>query len=163
MENEYRGTGKTKEECQAMVNTAIARFKKDYPGEPVPVALERWVDNIPDEKDMELVRRMCGAVNIGELRKLLEAATPGPWEACGDDRGGCQCGMVWNRIVGEDGALILNTRHADSDLPTPDLEHAKANALLVAAAINALPKLLDELEQRRKLHPDLLPDYWDVR
>lgn len=30
------------------------------------------------------------------LRELLAAATPGPWIACGHNRGGCQCGNVWS-------------------------------------------------------------------
>lgn len=27
------------------------------------------------------------------------AFTPGPWSACGSERGGCQCGMIWSRAV----------------------------------------------------------------
>jgi len=55
--SEYRGTGKTKEECQAMVDVAIEQFKIDHPGKPVPVALLRWVDNIADEKDVEEAKK----------------------------------------------------------------------------------------------------------
>lgn len=36
---------------------------------------------------------------IEALRKLAEDATPGPWEACGEDRGGCVCGQVWSRAA----------------------------------------------------------------
>jgi hypothetical protein len=30
------------------------------------------------------------------LRHLAEAAMPGPWHACGQDRGGCSCGFVYS-------------------------------------------------------------------
>jgi hypothetical protein len=57
MKENYRGTGKTKAECQALVDEAIARFKKEHPGKPVPVALERWVENIADEADVAMARK----------------------------------------------------------------------------------------------------------
>jgi hypothetical protein len=53
----YRGTGLSKEEYQKKVNLVIAQFKKDNPGKPVPIALERWVDNIADDKDVEVARK----------------------------------------------------------------------------------------------------------
>lgn len=34
-----------------------------------------------------------------ELRRLAEAAMSGPWFACGHDRGGCSCGLIYSMPV----------------------------------------------------------------
>jgi hypothetical protein len=59
MENEknYRNTGKSKTECQAQVDAAIAQFKLDYPGKEVPSSLINWVDNIADEADVAMAKK----------------------------------------------------------------------------------------------------------
>ena len=69
-----------------------------------------------------------------ELRRLLEAASPRPWEAEGS--------QLW----GPDGAFVAAVRGASAITDRPD-------ALLIAA-VNALSDLLDELdaaEARAKL------------
>lgn len=59
-----------------------------------------------------------------ELRRLLEAATPGPWDLAGTD------GMGFAVHRGEHETVAL---YCDRD-----------DAALIAAAVNALPGLLDE-------------------
>ena len=62
--------------------------------------------------------------DLAELRRLAEAATPGPWAA--------RYGVSWEaRVCTTTGSL------ADVD--------STANAELIAAAVNALPTLLDRL------------------
>ena len=59
-----------------------------------------------------------------ELRQLLGEATPGPWEAEGS--------QVW----GPDGVLVAAVREHSVIVDRPD-------AQLIAAAVSALPSLLD--------------------
>lgn len=65
----YRGTGKSKAECQAQVDVAIARFKKDRPGKPVPISLMRWVDNIATKADCKIALSRLNAQHIKHLNK----------------------------------------------------------------------------------------------
>ena len=68
--------------------------------------------------------------DVAELRRLAEAATPGPWEA--------RYGVSWEaRVCATTGSL------ADVD--------STANAELIAAAVNALPALLDAAAERDAL------------
>lgn len=76
-----------------------------------------------------------------ELRKLLEEGTPGPW-------------MVADRSVREHGAEVASiesgvsvVRPLDDSLIEPG--DPKADAALIAAAVNALPMLLDVVEAAR--------------
>ena len=62
-----------------------------------------------------------------ELRRLLDAATPGQWEPEGS--------QVW----GPDGVLVAAVREHSIIVDRPD-------AQLIAAAVNALPDLLDQLD-----------------
>ena len=62
-----------------------------------------------------------------ELRRLLDEATPGPWEAEGS--------QLW----GPDGVLVAAVREHSTIVDRPD-------AQLIAAAVNALPGLLDQLD-----------------
>lgn len=82
-----------------------------------------------------------------ELRRLLELATPGPWEAntseaTMDDRSGWRIGHPRRPQ-----AFSAVMRAAD--------------AQLIAAAVNALPDLLDQLDAAdaapMTTHPDSLP------
>ena len=68
--------------------------------------------------------------DVTELRRLAEAATPEPWEA--------RYGVSWEaRVCTTTGSL------ADVD--------STANAELIAAAVNALPALLDAAAERDAL------------
>ena len=60
--------------------------------------------------------------DLAELRRLAEAATPGPWAA--------RYGVSWEARV-----CATTSSLADVD--------STANAELIAAAVNALPILLD--------------------
>ena len=68
--------------------------------------------------------------DLAELRRLAEAATPGPWAA--------RYGVSWEaRVCATTGSL------ADVD--------STANAELIVAAVNALPILLDAAAERDAL------------
>ena len=68
--------------------------------------------------------------NLAELRRLAEAATPGPWAA--------RYGVSWE-------ARVCTTTSSLADVDST------ANAELIAAAINALPALLDAAAERDAL------------
>ena len=82
-----------------------------------------------------------------ELRRLLEEATPRPWEAIIFDSGHSKFefeASVCTQDVGDsicrmDGLL----RTADNERYRTD---GSLDALLIAAAVNALPSLLDQLD-----------------
>jgi hypothetical protein len=69
---------------------------------------------------------------IAELRRLLADATPGPWEIDDDglDRG------IWGRS----GSVVVATQIEDGQ-----------DAALIAAAVSALPELLDAAERAQML------------
>ena len=67
-------------------------------------------------------------IDRAELRRLLAEATQGPWEAEGS--------QVW----GPDGVLVAAVCEHSTLVDRPD-------ALIIAAAVNALPGLLDALEK----------------
>ena len=83
-------------------------------------------------------------IDTNRLRALLAAGTPGPWRACGKDRGGCQCGLI---SAGD--TYVLSTNTSDDNALTPDADHRKANALLIAETVSALPELLDAIDAMR--------------
>lgn len=87
------------------------------------------------------------AEELAELRRLHEAATPGPWtsrKAYMDTDGAFDYGIV-GHVDGEL-RVIAETfgRVAVSKFPP-----AKESAEFIAAARNALPRLLDEIERLR--------------
>jgi hypothetical protein len=68
-----------------------------------------------------------------ELRALLAQATPGPWfDAGGGHVGGTEC------VRGRDGW--------PEPYPIPVADSTEDDAALIAAAVNALPRLLDVVE-----------------
>jgi len=74
-----------------------------------------------------------------ELRRLLQAATPGPWQAefASSHVGGKSEITEWFvRRDGDDVAIAADIIDPHDDQPS------KANAALIAAAVNALPALL---------------------
>lgn len=80
--------------------------------------------------------------DVQKLRALLAAATPRPWHTdvwYGNDDGG------WAAI-----GPHCTASEADDfdDAPeSPSYDRAMADAALIAAAVNALPELLDEVER----------------
>ena len=68
--------------------------------------------------------------DLAELRRLAEAATPGPWAA--------RYGVSWE-------ARVCATTGSLADV------NSTANAELIVAAVNALPALLDAAAERDEL------------
>lgn len=82
--------------------------------------------------------------NKAELRRLAEAATPGPWRECGADRGGCACGQVWSIASDCPVAVVWQ---GDEVVGEPG-EGAEANASFIAKANPAaVLSLLDESDR----------------
>jgi hypothetical protein len=81
----YRGTGKSKAYCQAQVGAMIEQWKKDFPNTPYPAALDTWVDNIADDKDVVVARTRKNAkktkVDIKKIEKSLGAKSKGKIKA----------------------------------------------------------------------------------
>lgn len=89
---------------------------------------------------------------LAELRRIEQAATPGPW------------GVEYD---GPDGACV-RTEQPETDMPhlskekhvacycfNGQLENPEADATFIAAARNALPALLDEVERLQAIVRDL--------
>lgn len=90
-------------------------------------------------------------IDVSALRALLAAATPGPWTE--DD------GSLYGP---NDGAVAHIARHASMHTVMATGEDwSHADAALIAAAVNALPALLDELEALRA-ERDELQSHCDV-
>lgn len=66
--------------------------------------------------------------------------TKGPWRACGDDRGGCECHMVWSipsdAVVGV-AIKATDTAYTDGEGLT-DEDEVRANARLISSAPDLL-------------------------
>lgn len=88
------------------------------------------------------------AADLADMQRRVDAATPGPWRECGHDRGGCQCGLVWQTSAppGCEPALVA-TSYADTsnDCPQPRDEQRRINATFIAAARTDVPVLLAAL------------------
>ncbi len=78
------------------------------------------------------MRRQMSKIDYAELRRLEQAATPGPWsaESCGNDA--CWCQVI------SDGTDV-------GVAPSGAID--RCNAGFIAAARNALPAILDRLEK----------------
>ena len=77
-----------------------------------------------------------------ELRRLLDAATPGPWDARATDDWKCQTAFYVSTIPGS------GMQH-DGQRGRRDVAYvaaSDANTDLIAAAVNALPALLAVVE-----------------
>lgn len=97
---------------------------------------------------------------IAELRRLLEAATPGPWGRLHDGphssdfleatarlglpaESTCDCAQVWSKPA-DCPVAFCDVSNEELELPR-DVQ--MANAALIAAAISALPALLAAAER----------------
>ena len=102
------------------------------------------------------------SIDMKALRALLAKATPGKWETDGDmamyvfARQGRTHTMVADRNVGYDpdapAGSIVRARGTGAGLTA---DQQSANVRLVAAAVNALPALLDLGDAVRELAPAL--------
>lgn len=91
-----------------------------------------------------------------ELRRLLGEGTPGPWTFNRHREGGDWLGNVQGHYPdGSIRTITCNTLYGES-------AEREANAALITAAVNALPGLLDrveELEKALSVAEDALRDY----
>jgi hypothetical protein len=60
--------------------------------------------------------------------------TPGPWKRCRENRGGCECGQVWD-ASGKIHVATAEYAHVQS------FDEARANVRLIAAAPDMLAAL----------------------
>lgn len=82
----------------------------------------------------------------------MSAHTPGPWVMCGEDRGGCSCGLVYAK--NEDAGIASTYLVEDGfEMSMPDLEARKANARLISAAPDLLADMKDVVERLAGLLP----------
>lgn len=93
------------------------------------------------------------APDLDALERLLEAATPGPWKVCPDER---------DDDVPEDERMLLvccgpGDEHAGPVCTDPLTE---ADARLIAAARNALPALLATARRQRRYKQALEQFAW---
>lgn len=86
---------------------------------------------------------------VAQLRKLLELATPGPWEVCDalDRKARVYRVAFSEHRQANDGIVAEFGRFPDTMAP--------ADARLVVELVNAAPALLDELEAFRAITADL--------
>ena len=83
-------------------------------------------------------------MDIDELERLASAASPGPWEACGDDRGGCKCGQVWSKIADHPVAVVERGEWGDTypaiRLTSDGLHGTQAEAYLERIPYGEIPE-----------------------
>jgi len=74
-------------------------------------------------------------MDVKELMALSEKATVGKWSACGAERGGCICGLIWSEEA--DAALACTSVKDTPDGPDVIIgNQIGANAVLIAAVVN---------------------------
>lgn len=99
------------------------------------------------------------AVDLGELRRLLEAATPGPWTERGRD-------VDHDKFVA-DGKNPADVCGLGCEVEgPPEAWHRgqferHADAALIVAAVNALPSLLDALDAADELARIVVEEFHD--
>lgn len=86
-----------------------------------------------------------------EIQKIIEEASPLPWKYCGDERGGCSCGLVWSLPLD---CVVAAAVGADDITFTcgegVDLKQEKRNAAYIAMACVGFPRLLEENKRLRE-------------
>lgn len=103
-------------------------------------------------------------LDLAELRRLLAEATPGPWRVAHvpDDRDPAEylaellsygSGRCWGLAVPIDDATDINDEAKFPSI-TGNGPTSEQNARLIAAAVNALPALLDRLEAAESAEAD---------
>lgn len=88
-------------------------------------------------------------VDLDELERLANAATPGEWEQCGKKSVGCQCGLIWSKLAEGIVAKAMSAENApDEEKEGFTAEQAKKNAAFIAA-LNPQTALLLISEARK--------------
>lgn len=91
---------------------------------------------------------------LSQMIHTARSATPGPWTHCGQDRGGCQCGLVWSLAI-DDTVATANVSRDDTEEVVP-VEMVKANASHIAAFAPDVAAALAEVSQEAlKAHQDV--------
>lgn len=91
---------------------------------------------------------------LSQMIHTARSATPGPWTHCGQDRGGCQCGLVWSLAI-DDSVASTNVTRDDPEEHVP-VEMVKANASHIAAFAPDIASALAEVAQEAlKAHQDV--------
>jgi hypothetical protein len=85
---------------------------------------------------------------IAELRRLLAEATPGPWQAHADMSSSGKHRRSW--LAAEGKPRVADTASVNLHRPHHLYPQDSLNAALIAAAVNALPSLLSDLEAAQK-------------
>tara|TARA_Y100001951_G_scaffold88698_2_gene80459 strand:+ start:2835 stop:3218 length:384 start_codon:yes stop_codon:yes gene_type:complete len=87
--------------------------------------------------------------DVAELRKLLEAATPGPWFTLDPPwlPGGAETSILAESPDPHVARFICDFDLCMMDDDDRKSENPDADAALIVAAVNALPDLLDRLEK----------------
>lgn len=99
-------------------------------------------------------------LDLYEIKRRCEAASPEPWHKCGAnaDSGGCKCGLIWSLPIDIDIACVTGAREMDSSVP---LEIQQVNADFIAAARTDIPDLVAEVE-RLRAELDVIDQYVDA-
>lgn len=93
---------------------------------------------------------------IAKLRELLERATPGPWESLTPPQ---------HEATSRHGAAVRKGIDGIADVVRVDHlgSSTEANAALIAAAVNALPRLLAVAEAAEEMFKERYREEWDVQ
>jgi hypothetical protein len=84
-------------------------------------------------------------IDVAALRALMEKATKGPFSVC-------EHSWQDTSVYGSDGYRVAGLSIVDDEDTADEVgKLMAANASLLAAALNALPALLDAYEQRKRL------------
>lgn len=88
--------------------------------------------------------------NLSDLKRLLAEATPGPWTYTTEDGGDEYVVMVPDRLLGKDGAPIVDHDGGLAPDVAGPLQIRFDNADLIVAMHAALPDLLAAVEAARE-------------
>lgn len=90
---------------------------------------------------------------IAELRKQVDAATPGPWENEDQRERGAwrSSGLIWSRNRGDYHPGTPICRMDEREVTEENVTQFEANAAFIAAARTLVPALLDALQLAREL------------
>lgn len=125
----------------------------------IAAALEALVEQVDREEAIAVHDRDCSRVQdvtraaecdcldaaIRRWEELEAKATRGPWYACGEERGGCECTFVWARHPD----VVLVKRYRCEDMEHVSEDEEKANAIFIAASKTAVPALIEEVKRLR--------------
>jgi hypothetical protein len=89
-------------------------------------------------------------IDIAEARKLIAAASPGPWRQCQASDARCGCGLIWSLPIDQPIAQTTDGDPCDKGSGRPE------DAAFIAYARDALPAALDRIEALETRQQELL-------